>query len=44
MPNEPEPKRVVAFVDGQNLYRSAKTAFGYHHSNYDARYQTGGPA
>jgi len=35
MPTEPSIKRVVAFVDGQNLYRSAKTAFGYHYPNYD---------
>jgi hypothetical protein len=27
----------MAFVDGQNLYRSAKTAFGYHYPNYDDR-------
>jgi len=35
MPTEPAIKRAVAFVDGQNLYRSAKTAFGYHYPNYD---------
>ena len=35
MPTEPTTKRAVAFVDGQNLYRSAKTAFGYHYPNYD---------
>lgn len=35
MPTEPALKRAVAFVDGQNLYRSAKTAFGYHYPNYD---------
>jgi len=28
-------KRAVVFVDGQNLYRSAKEAFGYHYPNYD---------
>lgn len=32
---EPEQKRAVAFFDGQNLYRHAKTAFGHHHPNYD---------
>ena len=37
MPTEPTTKRAVAFVDGQNLYRSAKTAFGYHYPNYDVR-------
>src|ERR1035437_2483036 len=25
----------MAFVDGQNLYRHAKDAFGHHHPNYD---------
>jgi hypothetical protein len=35
MPAEPDIKRAIAFVDGQNLYRSAKTAFGYHYPNYD---------
>ena len=35
MPSEPAIKRAVAFVDGQNLYRCAKAAFGYHHPNYD---------
>ena len=25
----------MAFFDGQNLYRHAKDAFGYHHPNYD---------
>jgi uncharacterized LabA/DUF88 family protein len=25
----------MAFFDGQNLYRHAKEAFGYHHPNYD---------
>lgn len=33
--DEPEIKRTVAFFDGQNLYRHAKEAFGYHHPNYD---------
>ncbi|MBI1775420.1 MAG: NYN domain-containing protein [Proteobacteria bacterium] len=32
---EPDTKRAVAFFDGQNLYRHAKDAFGYHHPNYD---------
>ena len=35
MPNEPDIKRAVSFFDGQNLYRHAKVAFGYHHPNYD---------
>jgi len=32
---EPAIKRCVTFFDGQNLYRSAKEAFGYHYPNYD---------
>ena len=31
MPAEPGIKRAVSFFDGQNLYRHAKNAFGYHH-------------
>jgi uncharacterized LabA/DUF88 family protein len=30
-----EQPRVVAFFDGQNLYRSVKAAFGYTYPNYD---------
>lgn len=37
MPEEPARKRAVGFVDGQNLYRHAKDAFGHHHPNYDPR-------
>ena len=33
--SEPLVKRAVAFVDGQNLYRHAKDAFGYHYPNFD---------
>ena len=25
----------MSFVDGQNLFRHAKSAFGHHHPNYD---------
>jgi Uncharacterized conserved protein len=32
---EPREKRAIAFFDGQNLFRHAKEAFGYHHPNYD---------
>jgi uncharacterized LabA/DUF88 family protein len=32
---EPAIKWAVTFIDGQNLYRSAKEAFGYHYPNYD---------
>ena len=32
---EPAIKRTTAFIDGQNLYRHCKTAFGYHYPNYD---------
>lgn len=30
-----QPVRTVSFIDGQNLYRHAKTAFGHNHRNYD---------
>ena len=33
--DEPNVKRAIAFFDGQNLYRHAKDAFGYHHPNFD---------
>lgn len=32
---ESNVKRAVVFVDGQNLYHCAKTAFGYTYPNYD---------
>ena len=35
MPEEPKNKRAVAFFDGQNLFHSAKTAFGCTFPNYD---------
>ncbi|HNB25413.1 MAG TPA: NYN domain-containing protein [Alphaproteobacteria bacterium] len=35
MPAEPNPKKAVAFFDGQNLFHSAKSAFGYTFPNYD---------
>ncbi|MEO3434253.1 NYN domain-containing protein [Inquilinus sp. CAU 1745] len=31
----PDPIRAVAFFDGQNLFHSAKAAFGYTYPNYD---------
>ena len=34
---EPAIKRAVTFIDGQNLYRAAKEAFGYHYPNYDVQ-------
>ena len=37
MPAEPDIKRAISFIDGQNLYRHAKDAFGHHHPNYDPR-------
>ena len=37
MPAEPSLKRVVAFVDGQNLFYAAKKAFGYRFPNYNAK-------
>ena len=35
MPSEPASKRAIAFVDGQNLFYSARSAFGYSFPNYD---------
>jgi uncharacterized LabA/DUF88 family protein len=35
MPTEPAVKNVMGFVDGQNLFRHAKDAFGHYHPNYD---------
>jgi uncharacterized LabA/DUF88 family protein len=35
MIEEPAKKHAIAFIDGQNLYRHAKDAFGHHHPNYD---------
>jgi len=37
MADEPAPviRNAIAFIDGQNLYRHAKDAFGHHHPNYD---------
>ena len=37
MPAEPPVKQAVAFIDAQNLFHSAKEAFGYRHPNFDAR-------
>jgi uncharacterized LabA/DUF88 family protein len=37
MRSEPRTKRVIAFIDGQNLYHCARTAFGYSYPNYDVR-------
>jgi hypothetical protein len=34
---EPAIKRAVVFIDGQNLFHSAKAAFGYHEPTYDVR-------
>jgi uncharacterized LabA/DUF88 family protein len=33
--NEPTVKRTIAYIDGQNLFDSAKEAFGYPFPNYD---------
>lgn len=35
MPAEPSSKQAVAFFDGQNLFHSAKEAFGYRFPNYE---------
>lgn len=34
---EPALKRAVAFIDGQNLFHHARSAFGYAYPNYDIR-------
>ena len=34
---ESKAKNTFVFVDGQNLYRAAKDAFGYNHPNYDIK-------
>ena len=34
---EPNPKRTIVFVDGQNLFYGAKHAFGYKYPNYDVK-------
>ena len=36
-PHEPSSKRVIAFIDGQNLLYSVKNAFGYLYPNYDVK-------
>ena len=35
MPIEPDARRAVVFVDGQNLFYAVKEAFGYTFPNYD---------
>ena len=35
MPDESGTRRAVSFIDGQNLFRHAKDAFGHHHPSYD---------
>ena len=37
MRSEPAVKRAIAFVDGQNLFHQAHTAFGHMHPNYDVQ-------
>ncbi len=37
MPVESASKRAITFFDGQNLYHSAKAAFGYTYPNYDVQ-------
>ena len=34
---EPKQKRAVVFIDGQNIFHSAKDAFGYRHPNFDVK-------
>jgi len=35
MATEPSSKRTILFIDGQNLYYSAKEAFGHRYPNYE---------
>ncbi len=35
LPQPPASPKAIAFFDGQNLFRSAKRAYGYFHPNYD---------
>jgi uncharacterized LabA/DUF88 family protein len=35
MPPEPQVKRTVSFIDGQNLFHAARESFGYTYPNYD---------
>lgn len=37
MASEPKVKRIIAFVDGQNLYYNVRQAFGYSFPNYDVK-------
>src|SRR5437870_8906618 len=37
MASEPTTKRTIVFLDGQNLFYSAKTAFGHRYPNFDPR-------
>lgn len=37
MPEEPKVKRVVSFIDGQNLFYAVKKAYGYKFPNYDPK-------
>lgn len=37
MAEQPHPTRAVAFFDGQNLFHSAKQAFGYTWPNFDVK-------
>ena len=37
MPAEPQIKRAIAFIDGQNLFLCARTAFGHTYPNYDVQ-------
>ena len=37
MSKEPDVKRTISFIDGQNLFRHAMDAFGHYHPNYDPK-------
>lgn len=37
MIDEPPVKRIIAFIDGQNLFHASKESFGYSFPNYDIK-------
>jgi uncharacterized LabA/DUF88 family protein len=37
MPDQPSVKRAIAFFDGQNLFHTAKDAYGHQFPNYDPK-------
>ncbi|MBI3530615.1 MAG: NYN domain-containing protein [Betaproteobacteria bacterium] len=37
MPTEPQVKRAIAFIDGQNLFHAVRAAFGHTYPNFDVK-------